>query len=172
MLKGSDPLSHCRTTLGQYIQSLREQTDFDFTVGQWFASHENSACYIPSRRQTLSDDNVKVCLVFFATVSDSLLEASELTASGTGCLWPSSALFLFCFLICRQNHAAFKTTERENVDQKSMASFSAQLHNHARRDLIIIYFRKSFWCSFIGNWANYMRTEVKPQPGFFFPLTR
>ena len=36
---------HFRTTVGQNIQLLWEQTDLDFTVGQWvFISDKNSTC--------------------------------------------------------------------------------------------------------------------------------
>ena len=44
--KDPDPstLRYCRRTVGQHIQLLWEQTDFDFTVGQCLESGENSVC--------------------------------------------------------------------------------------------------------------------------------
>ena len=36
--------SACRKTVGQTLQLLWEQTDFDFTAGRCLASDENSAC--------------------------------------------------------------------------------------------------------------------------------
>ena len=45
---------------GPFNRYIWEQTDFDFTVGQCLLSDENSACWIPIRRKTLFDDDVKV----------------------------------------------------------------------------------------------------------------
>ena len=41
-------------------QLLREQTDYDFRVGQCLVSDENSTCWIPVRHNTQSDGDVKV----------------------------------------------------------------------------------------------------------------
>ena len=40
-------LRHHRTTAGQNLQLLWQQTDFGFTPGQCLVSDENSACWIP-----------------------------------------------------------------------------------------------------------------------------
>ena len=48
--------------MGQNIQLQREQTDFDFIVGQCLVFDENSACYILVRHNTLSVGDVKICL--------------------------------------------------------------------------------------------------------------
>ena len=55
---------HSRTTVGQKILLLREQTDFDFITGQCLVPDENSACWIPVRHKTLSDGDVKVCVSY------------------------------------------------------------------------------------------------------------
>ena len=47
--------------MGQNVQLPWEQTDFDFTVGQYLVSGENRSCQIPIRHNTLSDGDVKVC---------------------------------------------------------------------------------------------------------------
>ena len=56
-------IRHCRTTVGQSTQSLLEQTDFDSAVGLCLVTGENDACQIPIRHNTLSDGDVKVCLI-------------------------------------------------------------------------------------------------------------
>ena len=55
-------VGHCRTTASDSISCYEEQTDFDFTYGQYFVFDENSASQIPIRHDTLSDDDVKVSL--------------------------------------------------------------------------------------------------------------
>ena len=43
-LRSRSTLGHCPTTVGQDMHLLREQTDFDVTVGQRLVSEGNSAC--------------------------------------------------------------------------------------------------------------------------------
>ena len=48
----------------QNTQLLWEQIDFNFTVGRCFVSDKNYVYYIPTRRKTMSDGDVKVCLSY------------------------------------------------------------------------------------------------------------
>ena len=61
-LRTCPTIRHCRTTVGQNVQLLWKQTDFDSAVGRCLVSDENSAWKIPIRHDTLSDDDVTVCL--------------------------------------------------------------------------------------------------------------
>ena len=62
-------ITHCRTTVGQNTQLLWEQIDFNFTVGRCFVSDKNRVYYIPTRRNTMSDGDVKVCLSYDSACS-------------------------------------------------------------------------------------------------------
>ena len=54
-------IRHCLNTVGQNVQLLWEQTDFDVTVGHCLVSGDTNACWVPVRHNTVSDGEIKIC---------------------------------------------------------------------------------------------------------------
>ena len=61
-VKARSIIRYCPTTVGHNIQLLWEKTDLDYAVGQCLLSDGNSAHHILSRRNTMSDGDIKLCL--------------------------------------------------------------------------------------------------------------
>ena len=59
--KGPDPLLGMVARQWWTKHTVAGGADFDFTVGRYLVSDENSACQIPIRHNTLSNGDVIVC---------------------------------------------------------------------------------------------------------------
>ena len=118
------PLLHCgntrrvlkvvrfrSTVVGRWVKTIQllwEQADFDFIVGQCPVSDDDSARWIPTRHNTLSDGLVKVCCL--GTVSDD--DSGPLVAPGQVPVPPPSALFIaatFCLSSSFTRRDVFKS---------------------------------------------------------------